>query len=279
MTSSVERSTMNGTDTTPERPLIEATLTTLEQDAAPLSLSPGPDDHHHPDSGKQGNRHGRLLRKLLLKHRRGHRYVVGARRPPGTRQWWILSALIVMLAGCSDAGTAGSGFSFVSPGGKTEFAYPVDQRGTVSEISGPNVLDGSPLALSDYPDRVVVLNVWGSWCAPCRAEAESLNTAADLTAALPVQFLGIDIRDTRDGAAEFLQAKKVPYPSIFDPSMRAVISLRGFPTSSIPSTIILDRRHRVAQIYLRVVTTAEIVRTVKALAGEGVQRNGAVATQ
>lgn len=83
-----------------------------------------------------------------------------------------------------------------------------------------------------------------------------------------MQFIGIDVRDTRAGGRDFHTSFDVPYPSIFDPSMRTLLSLRGFPTSSIPSTIVLDREHRVAQIWLRRITATELTATVRAIATE-----------
>ena len=100
------------------------------------------------------------------------------------------------------------------------------------------------------------------------AHHPDLGAAARDLAPLGVQFIGIDVRDTRAGGRDFHTSFDVPYPSIFDPSMRTLLSLRGFPTSSIPSTIVLDREHRVAQIWLRRITATELTATVRAIATE-----------
>ena len=188
------------------------------------------------------------------------------------RRWPVLLGVgvLLVLVGCSgttEVERAGR-FAFVSPGGLSVLTYPEGERGTIGEISGPDVMSEATIALSDYPDTVIVLNVWGSWCGPCRAEADSLNTAATASKDLPVQFIGINVRDNRDAAADFHRGKQVPYPSIFDPSMRTLLAIQGFPTSSIPSTIILDRQHRVAQIFLRVVNTGELMQAIRPLATE-----------
>lgn len=177
-----------------------------------------------------------------------------------------------LLAGCSsgdDAVVYGGAFTFVSPGGKTEFTYPESSRQTVGNFSGSSVTDpDTTINLSDYPGKIMVINVWGSWCAPCLIEVPDLEVAAELTANDGVQFLGVNVRDTRSAAADFISAQKVSYPSIFDPSMRITLSLRGLPTASIPITIILDQQHRVANIYLRTVKAQEITEAVKSLAAE-----------
>jgi thiol-disulfide isomerase/thioredoxin len=104
------------------------------------------------------------------------------------------------------------------------------------------------VSLSEYAGKVVVVNVWGSWCAPCRAEAPMLADAARDLAARDVVFLGIDSRDPSRAAAQaFVRRFDVPYPSIYDQRGRTLLSFRGTLTpNSVPSTVIIDTRGRVA---------------------------------
>lgn len=179
----------------------------------------------------------------------------------------VAVALVAVVAGCStghDAAVIGGSFQFTSPGGKTEFAYPPGQRGTINDLSGPRV-GGGTVGLSDFAGQVVVVNLWGAWCIACRAEADDLKVAEQLLRPQGVNFLGLDVKDNPGAGAAYQQEKGIPYPSIEDPGMRTLLSLRGFPSSAIPSTFVLDRDHRVAHIWLGSVRAAQLVETIKAL--------------
>jgi thiol-disulfide isomerase/thioredoxin len=184
----------------------------------------------------------------------------------------LTAMLAVLVSGCASNSTAipGQGsFVFTSPGGKLEFTYPPGQRGTVGDFTGTSVTDAQrTIKLSDFPDTIMVLNIWGSWCGPCRGEAPDLNVAAELSADRPVQFLGINVQDAREPAADFIANFKVPFPSIYDPTTRTLLSMQGYPTTGIPHTIILDRDHRVARIFLRAVSAQELDEAIVGLVAE-----------
>lgn len=178
----------------------------------------------------------------------------------------------VLLTACStgnDATVYGGSFTFVSPGGQTEFSYPAADRGTVATLSGENVSGDGTISVADYTGQVVVLNFWGSWCSPCRAEAPELEQAAAALAPAGVQFLGINVKDTKSDAADFLASKQISYPSIYDPSMRTLLAIKGYPASGIPSTIVLDRQGRVAHIWLQAIDDPqEMIDVIGAIAAE-----------
>lgn len=162
--------------------------------------------------------------------------------------------LALGLAGCAtgnDQAVHGGSFTFVSPGGQLEIAYAPSDRGTIGTLRGPDLMTGDTISADDFRGDVVVLNFWGSWCPPCREEQDALSLLSRQLADNGVQFLGIDLKEgTKADGQDFHREKDVPYPSIYDPTMRTILSLRGYPATAIPSTIVLDRQLRVAQIWL-----------------------------
>ncbi|MBF6211393.1 TlpA family protein disulfide reductase [Nocardia puris] len=183
-------------------------------------------------------------------------------------------ALILALAGCStgsDAVVTGGTFEFISPGGKTDIFYdPPADRGTIGELAGPELMTDERISVADFAGQVVVLNLWGQWCGPCRGEAPALERVYEASKDKGVAFLGINVRDPqRDKAQDFVTDNKVGYPSIYDPSMRTLLALGGnFPTSVIPTTLILDRQHRVAAVFLRALLAEDLQPVVDRLAAE-----------
>ena len=180
-----------------------------------------------------------------------------------------------LLSGCStgdDAVAQGGTFEFVAPGGKTDITYdPPASRGKPGPISGPDLLDPArTLSLDDFAGQVVVINVWGQWCGPCRAEASQLQKVYDATRESGVAFLGIDVRDNDiDAPRDFVRDRKITFPSIYDPAMRTMIAFGGrYPTTVIPSTVVLDREHRVAAVFLRELLAEDLLPLVQRLAAE-----------
>jgi thiol-disulfide isomerase/thioredoxin len=192
-------------------------------------------------------------------------------------KWWvvIVSAAVAVLTGCStgdDAVAQGGTFEFVAPGGQTDIFYdPPEDRGRPGALSGPDLMDpAKTISLDDFAGKVVVVNVWGQWCAPCRTEIGQLQQVYDNTRGLGVQFLGIDVRDhNRDAARDFILDRNITFPSIYDPPMRTMIAFGGkYPTTVIPSTVVLDRQHRVAAVFLRELLAEDLQPVVQRLAAE-----------
>ncbi len=175
-------------------------------------------------------------------------------RTPTTLATTLAAAVSValLLAGCSTTGAdeqtrSADQQGYVGSDGALTRIAP-DQRAPAPTVSGAELgADTKTVSTADYPGKVLVLNVWGSWCPPCRAEAAGLQAASVATKA-DAQFVGINTRDFSPAAPEaFVRTSGVTYPSIFDPSGQTLLQLAGqVPPSAIPSTLVLDRQGRVA---------------------------------
>lgn len=189
---------------------------------------------------------------------------------------WVLTLALVGCSTGDDAVAQGGTFEFVAPGGQTDIFYdPPESRGTPGPLSGPDLLDPEKtISLDDFANQVVVINVWGQWCAPCRTEIPELEQVYEATRADGVAFLGIDVRDNnRQAAVDFVTDRNVTYPSIYDPPMRTMIAFGGkYPTTVIPSTLVLDRQHRVAAVFLRGLLAEDLQPVVERVAAESVSQ-------
>jgi thiol-disulfide isomerase/thioredoxin len=154
------------------------------------------------------------------------------------------SALV--LAGCSnDVGSSGNQ-GYVAGKGIITSVKAADRK-QPGEVAG-RTLDGKQVSLADFRGKVVVVNVWGSWCGPCRAEAPMLARASRDLARKGVVFLGIDSRDpSKDAAKAFVRRFDVPYPSLYDQQGSTLLAFRGTLTpNSVPSTVVVDPQGRVS---------------------------------
>lgn len=122
----------------------------------------------------------------------------------------------------------------------------VADRGSPVLLEG-ETLTGETLETRDWLGSVVVVNVWGSWCVPCREEAPELVGAYELTRDQGVEFVGIDVRDQLTQARGFVESFGIDYPSFFDPDGSLLLNFSGtVPVSAVPSTVVLDQQGRVA---------------------------------
>jgi len=155
----------------------------------------------------------------------------------------VVAGLALLAAGCTGGGSdTTSGVTRIVAGdGVAHFVDPGSRKAGPA-LSGEG-LDGKPVAL---PGGVAVVNIWGSWCAPCKAEQPELERVARATRSRGVSFVGINIRDSSPTPARrHVERYDVSYPSIYDPSARLLPKFEVAP-KTIPSTYVLDREGRIA---------------------------------
>ena len=188
------------------------------------------------------------------------------------------AAIALPLAGCSqDADNAqnavatGGNFEFITPGGEKVINYEESERKPLRTFSGEDVRDrDKTISLEDYEGEIVVLNSWGQWCAPCRAEADDLQEVhSELQKRQIGTVLGINVRDYNPQVSnDFLEDNGLKYPSIYDPPFKTAAALGGVPTSVVPTTIVLDKQHRPATVFLRSITAKDVMDVVDKLEKE-----------
>jgi len=192
----------------------------------------------------------------------------------------VLAAVAVALplAGCSqdsdnaqNAVATGGNFEFITPGGEKVINYEESERKPLRTFSGEDVRDtDKTISLEDYEGEIVVLNSWGQWCAPCRAEADDLQEIhTELQKRDLGTVLGINVRDYNPQVSnDFLEDNGLKYPSIYDPPFKTAAALGGVPTSVVPTTIVLDKQHRPATVFLRSITAQDVMDVVDKLEKE-----------
>lgn len=155
----------------------------------------------------------------------------------------LTAAWLVMRMAPSNDGNAESGRADARD---VVQQYPVGDRPDVSPFE-VTMLDGSKLTDTDLRGTATVLNVWGSWCGPCRAEAPELVDAAERLGP-QAQFFGINVRDSPDAARAFERAFKIPYPSVRpDDSAAALLAFGGVLSAvAVPTTVVVDANGKVA---------------------------------
>jgi thiol-disulfide isomerase/thioredoxin len=156
------------------------------------------------------------------------------------------AALTFGLAACGGSGPKNK------DGLGTAAAFSVKDRKPFPMLSG-STLDGSKLDMSSYKGKVMVVNIWGSWCDPCQAEAPYLEHANEAYQAKGVQFVGIDTRDNTAQAQAFVKAKQISYPNLVDDGNETLLTKLAGITSlgSVPSTLIIDKNGDLAWRALR----------------------------
>ena len=158
--------------------------------------------------------------------RKSHRLILAA-----------VSALI--LTSCGNGGVSTAQENYISGNGAVTFISAAE-REIAPKLSG-DTLYGTKFDFAG--NQIAVVNVWASWCSPCRAEVPAFIALSEKYP--DVQFMGILTRDNLANAEVFARQLAVPYPNFIDDSL-----LLGFrntlPANAIPTTVVLDKQGRVA---------------------------------
>jgi thiol-disulfide isomerase/thioredoxin len=180
------------------------------------------------------------------------------RLPDFARPAWASTAATVALFGaamlavtsCSGGEIAAnnpvsSGQSFV--GGSYNSVYFSPGSRSAAPAIARTTLTGQRFSLAGERGSVVVLNFWGSWCSPCRAEAPRLAALARYFSHDPVRFVGDDVHDYATAAAAFEHTFGIGYSSLNDPGEQVALAFHNtVPPTAIPSTLVIDHTGKIA---------------------------------
>lgn len=172
----------------------------------------------------------------------------------------VVAVIALLVAGCS-----GSAQGQTAVDGGVITVIPAGDRKEPIEMSA-TTLEGDQLNIATLRGKPLVMNVWGSWCGPCRTEAPALQQAHEELGE-KASFVGIAFRDTETGARTHEKEYGITYPSLFDEG-DLLLSLNGAVTSqSIPVTLVLDAEGRIAGRYVGVVSKVTLMDLVEDVSG------------
>jgi thiol-disulfide isomerase/thioredoxin len=177
------------------------------------------------------------------------------------KKFVVALASLLLLSGCGNAGTQTAGEDFIAGNGQTSYISPAD-RIAAPTLSGMTLL-GSKYSLPK--NQMAVINVWASWCSPCRAEEPSLAAMAQKYP--EINFLGILTRDNPVNAEAFVRKNKSPYPTLIDDSVLIGFS-KSLPANAIPTTLVLDKNGLVAGRISGVITIASLTELLEKVKSE-----------
>jgi peroxiredoxin len=142
-------------------------------------------------------------------------------------------------------------------------AYPAGHRPAAPDFTATS-LTGAPINFASYRGKIVVLNVWGSWCAPCVSEGQTLKYLDEEYGPQGIAFLGDDLQDSPKNALAFLRSDGITYPSVNDATGAVEERLAiAVPISATPTTLVIDKTGHIAGVIDGAVTYPEMTTLLK----------------
>ena len=176
---------------------------------------------------------------------------------------------VVLLTGWASDWTGGGNSGVTEVAGSTSAVlYSAGHQPLAPDFTA-TTLTGSRLNFSSYRGKVVVVNFWGSWCAPCRAEAPTLAVTAQQYQSAGVAFLGVDVRDTPASALAFAREYGITYPSVSDPGSQVTLDFTSVVAiAGTPTTVVVNRSGHIAGAVFGTATQQELADILTKVTGK-----------
>ncbi len=127
-------------------------------------------------------------------------------------------------------------------------------------------LDGGSFDLASERGNVVLLNLWATWCVPCRYEIPELQKLHDKNASRGFKVIGVSLDDGgADLVKQFVAEHKMTYPVLLDPDGKLA---NIFQTSSVPTTVLIDRKGKIVWKQLGAISEGDVSKALEAAINE-----------
>lgn len=161
------------------------------------------------------------------------------------RKVLILSIIAVFLSSCAtSSSTNEDSIGYVAADGSAVLRDPAN-RGEIIELQA-KLITGETWKLSDFRGKVLILNAWGPWCAPCRKEVPELQAMQNDKDFSGIQVFGFATRTNESSVNAFIQKFEISYPQIADFDSAVISQIKNVPSATVPGSIFIDKEGRVA---------------------------------
>jgi cytochrome c biogenesis protein CcmG, thiol:disulfide interchange protein DsbE len=143
---------------------------------------------------------------------------------------------------------------------------PAPQANHPAPDFGLSSLDGSTVRLSDLKGQVALINVWATWCPPCRAEMPTIQAAYEQYADQGFTVLAVNLREDPRAVAAFMRQYGLTFPALLDLDGKVSVDYRA---TVLPSSFFVDRRGVIRAVYRGPMPRSIIAGTVAQLLQEG----------
>lgn len=179
-----------------------------------------------------------------------------------------ISTAVLALSACTNStqsNSASCDFHFTSAN-KSGTTIAEAKRKTC-EVTG-NLIDGGTYSLAQDKGKVVVLNFWAAWCAPCQVETPQFDLMYRQNKAKGVDFVGIDTKDIKSNAKSFIADHDITFPIVYDEPGETALALGNLPVQGMPFSVVIDKQSRVAGVYIGRQSPADLQPVLNALLTE-----------